>query len=270
MPNKYLEGKGALITGAASGFGKGVAFALAERGANLVLVDLNAEQLEETSNEIKKKSGKQVSSIICDVSDSKCVKKMADQAFEEIGNVYILFNNAGLATSYGVDILKLGEKAWDRTIDVNLKGQWLVDKFVCRKMNRQSFEPLKGKVIHTTSGYGITLSPFVPAYSISKAGVIALNKLLAKKLAPNITSNAIAPGYHVTGIYGYREDIMLQSMRDGHVQTPLNRIGTIEDVVKLVLFLTSSKSDFITGHCFPIDGGIAEVGVPSHRLEMDI
>ncbi|MHA1916242.1 MAG: SDR family NAD(P)-dependent oxidoreductase [Promethearchaeota archaeon] len=270
MTNKYLEGKGALITGAASGFGKGVAQALSERGADLVLVDLNAEQLEKTSAEIENKSGKKVTSIICDVSDSKCVKKMADQAFEEIGNVYILFNNAGLATSYGVDVLKLGEKAWDRTIDVNLKGQWLVDKFVCRKMNRQSFEPLKGKVIHTTSGYGITLSPFVPAYSISKAGVIALNNLLAKKLAPHITSNAIAPGYHVTGIYGHREDIMLQSMRDGHVKTPLNRIGTIEDVVNLVLFLTSSKSDFITGHCFPIDGGIAEAGVPSHRLEMDI
>ena len=270
MVEKFLEGKGALITGGASGFGRGAAYAFAERGAEIVLVDLNEQLLEETSKKVAEKTGQKVIPIVCDVADSKSVKKMAEQAFIELGNVYILFNNAGTALAYGLNVIRLGEKAWDRTINVNLKGQWLVDKFVCRQMNRQTFKPLRGKVIHTSSGYGITLSPFVPAYSISKVGVIALNKLVAKALAPHITSNAIAPGYHVTGIYGNREDIMLQSMTDGHVKTPLNRIGTVDDVVNLVLYLASNKSDFITGHCFPIDGGIADVGVPSHDLDVEI
>lgn len=270
MVKKFLEGKGALITGGASGFGRGVALAFAERGADLVLVDINKELLEETTNEIKQKTGRKATPVVCDVSDGRSVKKMVDEAFNELDNVYILFNNAGTAAAYGVDIIRLGEKAWDHTMNVNLKGQWLVDKFVGRQMRRQKFEPLRGKIIHTSSGYGITLSPFVPAYSISKIGVIALSKLVAKALAPHITSNAIAPGYHVTGIYGNREDIMLQSMTDGHVKTPLNRMGTIEDVVNIVLFLASSKSDFITGHCFSIDGGIADVGVPSHKLETDV
>ena len=270
MNDMFLEGKGALITGGASGFGRNVAYAYAERGADVVLVDINEDLLEETSKNVESKTGKKVIPIICDVSDSKCVKKMTEQAFNELDNIFVLFNNAGTALAYGLNIIRLGEKAWDRTINVNLKGQWLVDKFVCRQMNRQEFKPLRGKVIHTSSVYGISLSPFVPAYSISKAGVIALNKHLAKTLAPHTSSNAITPGYHVTGIYGNREDTVVQSMEDGHVKTPLNRIGTVEDVVNLLLFLASSKSDFITGHCFTIDGGIADVGVPPYDLDVEI
>ena len=270
MKERFLEGKGALITGGASGIGKGTAYAFAERGADLVLVDINEDDLEQTSKDIKSRTGRKVIPIICDVSDSKCVKQLTDQAFNELDNIYILFNNAGIATTYGVDIIRVGEKAWDRTMNINLKGQWLLDKFICRKMNRQNFKPLRGKIIHNSSHYGIVLSPFVPLYSISKAGLIALNKLVAKTLAPHITSNAIAPGFHVTGMYGHREDIMLQVMSDGDVKTPLNRIGTIEDVVNLLLFLASDKSNFITGHCFPIDGGITDVGIPSHKLEVDL
>ncbi|MFW9827231.1 MAG: SDR family NAD(P)-dependent oxidoreductase [Candidatus Thorarchaeota archaeon] len=268
--NKYLKGRGALITGGASGFGRSVAYAFSERGADLVLVDVNEELLEETSKEVEKSTGRKVVPIVCDVSDSKCVKQMVDQTFNELDNIYLLFNNAGIATTYGVDIIRVGEKAWDKTMNINLKGQWLVDKFVSRKMNRQKFEPLRGKIIHNSSHYGIVLSPFVPLYSISKAGIIALNKIVAKTLAPYITSNAIAPGFHVTGMYGHREDIMLQVMSDGEVKTPLNRIGTIEDVVNLVLFLSSERSDFITGHCFTVDGGITEAGIPSHKLEVEL
>jgi NAD(P)-dependent dehydrogenase (short-subunit alcohol dehydrogenase family) len=267
MIDKFLNGKGALITGAASGFGKGVAYAFAERGADLVLVDIKEELLEETARDVEKKTGQKIISIICDVSDSKSVKNMTNQAFEQLDNIYILFNNAGIATTYGVDILRVGEKIWDKTIDVNLKGQWLVDKFVARKMNRQNFEPLRAKIIHNSSHWGINPSPFLPIYSISKAGIISLNQIIAKTLAPYITSNAIAPGFHTTGFYGNRDDIAIQVIHDTHEKTPLNRLGTIEDVVGLVLFLASSKSDFITGHCFTVDGGITEIGVHSHYLK---
>lgn len=267
---RFLEGKGCLITGGASGFGRAVAHAFAERGAKLVLIDINEELLYETCKNIENKTNQSIIPIVCDVSDAKQVKQMTEQTFTELDNVYILFNNAGTGTSYGVDILKIGEKAWDLTMNINLKGQWLVDKFICRKMNRQKFEPLKGKVIHTTSIAGKVVDPLLPVYSLSKIGVIGLTQLLAKSLAPYITSNAIAPGYHVTGVYGNREDIMIQTMKDGNVKTPLNRIGTIQDVVDLMIFLASPRSNFITGHVFPIDGGIAEVGVAPNTLKSDI
>lgn len=270
IEEKFLEGKGVLITGGASGFGRAVAYAFTEIGAELVLVDINEDLLHETTKKIEKETNKKVIPIGCDVSDSKQVKKMTEQAFSELDNVFILFNNAGTGPSYGVDILKVGEKAWDLTMNINLKGQWLVDKFTSRKMNRQKFEPLKGKIIHTTSIAGKVVDPLLPVYSLSKIGVIGLTQLVAKSLAPHITSNAIAPGFHATGVYGNREDIMIQTMKDGNVKTPLNRVGTVEDVVNLMIFLASPRSDFITGHTFPIDGGIAEVGVPPNILKSDI
>jgi len=269
MLEKFLEGKGALITGGASGFGRGVAYAYAESGADLALVDINESLLEETSKKIHDKTGKEVIPIICDVSDSKQVKQMANQVFNELENVYVLFNNAGLTTAIGVDIIRVAEKSWDKVIDVNLKGQWLLDKFICKKMNRQDFIPLRGKVIHTTSIAGLVIDETLPVYSISKMGIIALTQLVARTCAPYISSNAIAPGYHLTGVYGYNEDILLQSIKLGNVKTPLNRLGTVEDVVNLMIFLASPLSDFMTGHVFPIDGGIAEVGVPSYTFKTD-
>lgn len=267
---RFLEGKGCLITGGASGFGRAVAYAFGKIGAELVLVDINEELLYETSKNIEKETSQKVIPIVCDVSDAKQVKKMTEQTFSELDNVFVLFNNAGTEAAYGVDILKVGEKAWNITMDVNLKGQWLVDKFVCRKMNRQKFEPLRGKIIHTTSIAGTVVDPLIPVYSISKIGVVGLTQLVAKSVAPYITSNAIAPGFHVTGIYGNREDIMIQTMKDGNVKTPLNRIGTIQDVVDLMIFLASPRSNFITGHIFPIDGGIADVGVAPNTLKSNI
>ncbi|MBY9020360.1 MAG: SDR family oxidoreductase [Candidatus Lokiarchaeota archaeon] len=267
MSEKFLKGKGVLITGGASGFGRGVANEFAKRGADLVLVDINEELLEETSKKIEQETKSKIIPIICDVSDSKQVKKMSEQTFNELENVYILFNNAGTATQAGSDIMKISEKAWDTTFNVNLKGQWLVDKTVCRKMNRQKMEPLRGKVIHTTSIAGMVVDDTLSAYSISKAGIIALTQLMARTLAPFITSNAIAPGYHITGIYANSEDTVIQSMKMSDVKTPLNRIGTVEDVVNLMVFLASPRSNFITGHVFPIDGGIAEVGVPPHSFK---
>jgi NAD(P)-dependent dehydrogenase (short-subunit alcohol dehydrogenase family) len=270
MEEKFLEGKGALITGGASGFGKGFAFAYAKKGADIVLVDINGELLEKTSNEIKRETGKKVTPIICDVSKSDQVEAMAKQAFAELDNIYLLNNNAGVGDIFGPDLLRLKESFWDRLININLKGQWLVSKFVCKQMKKQEFQPISGKVIHTASISGMIVDNKIPAYSISKAGVIAMVKLLAQSLAPKITVNAISPGYHVTGIYNNSEEAMLATMREGKIKTPLNRLGTVEDVVNVSLFLASPLSNFITGHNFPVDGGIAEVGVPANYLKTDI
>ncbi|MBD3256060.1 MAG: SDR family oxidoreductase [Candidatus Lokiarchaeota archaeon] len=270
MVEKFLEGKGALITGGASGFGRGFAYAYAERGADLVLVDINEELLEETSSKIASKTGKKVVPIVCDVSDSKQVKDMAKQAFEELDNIFVLNNNAGIGDPYGPNLLRLKEKYWDRLIDINLKGQWLVSKFISKKMKRQKFEPLAGKVIHTASIAGMVPDEKIPAYSIAKAGIIVMIKMLAQTLAPKVTVNALSPGYHVTGIYNDSEDAMIMTMEDGHVKTPLNRLGTVDDIVNVSVFLASPASNFITGHNFPVDGGIAETGVPAYYFDSDI
>ena len=262
MVEKFLEGKGALITGGASGFGRGVAYAFAERGADLVLVDINEDLLEETSKKIEQETKQKVVPIVCDVSNSDQVDSMSKQAFQELDNIYVLFNNAGLGTQFGRNILRIKEEDWDKTMNVNLKGQWLVARALCRKMKSQKLEPLAGKVICTASIAGVDVDPFIPAYSITKVGIIGLMQLLAKSLAPKVTVNAISPGYHPTGVYLDSVDDMIVTMKHGNVKTPLNRVGTVEDVVNLVVFLASPSSNFITGHNFVVDGGIAEVGVP--------
>ena len=270
MIDTFLEGKGVLITGGASGFGKAAGKAFAKRGADIILVDINKESLEKTTQELKNETSQKIIPMVCDVSDSQQVKDLGKNAFKELDNIYILFNNAGIASAYGRSILRIKEKNYDRIMNTNLKGQWLVAKALWRKMKKQDFTPLAGKMINTASVAGMDVNVKIPTYSLSKAGVIALTKLLAKTLAPEISVNSIAPGYHVTGIYLNSKEDMKFTMKDGNVKTPLNRIGTIDDVVNLVMFLASDKSNFITGHNFPIDGGIAEVGVTAHYLDSEI
>lgn len=270
MVDKFLEGKGALITGGASGFGRGFAFAYAERGADLVLVDINEELLEETSSKIEQKSGQRVIPIVCDVTKSDQVKNMANQAFSELDNVFMLNNNAGGGFGFYKDLLRVKEHIFDKTIALNLKGQWIVAKEVCRKMKKQKFEPLAGKVIHTASIAGVRVDNGTPAYSVSKAGIIAMMQSLAQSLAPKITVNAISPGYHLTGAYKNNLDAMKMTIDEGHVNIPLKRYGTVEDVVNVSVFLASPDSNFITGHNFIVDGGILEVGVQAYYFDSDI
>ncbi len=269
MAEKFLEGKGALITGGASGFGRGFAFAYAHRGADLVLVDINEELLEETTKKVKHETGRNVIPILCDVTKSDQVQNMAKQAFNELDNIYILNNNAGGGFGF-FDLLRVKEDIFDKTIALNLKSQWLVAKEICKRIKKQKFEPLAGKVIHTASIAGVKVDGGTPIYSISKAGIIAMMQLLAQSLAPKITVNAISPGYHLTGAYKNDLDAMKMTMDEGNVKTPLNRYGTVEDVVNVSVFLASPDSNFITGHNFIVDGGIAEVGVPAHYFKSDI
>jgi NAD(P)-dependent dehydrogenase (short-subunit alcohol dehydrogenase family) len=269
MIDKFLEGKGALITGAASGFGRGIAYAYAERGAELVLVDVNEELLLKTAKSIEKESNQKVIPIVCDVSSSEQVQAMAKQAFKELDNIYILNNNAGVGLIYGPDLLRIKEDMFDKIMSINLRGQWLVSKYVCKQMKKQKIEPLSGKVIHTASISGMVVDEKLSAYSISKVGVIAMVQLLAKSLAPKITVNAISPGFHITGIYNDSEDAMISTMQDGRVITPLNRLGTVEDVVNVSIFLASPLSNFITGHNLPADGGIAEVGIAPNYMKTE-
>lgn len=270
LMNFSLEGKGALITGGASGFGKGFALELAKRKAEVVLVDNQEEKLEQTIHLIKKETSHEIIPIKCDVSNAAQVKEMAKQAFNELDNIYILFNNAGISPHYALNLFRTKEDEYDQIMNVNLKGEWLVAKNICKKMKRQKFEPISGKVICTASIAGVKPNSALPIYSISKAGVIAMTKILAQDLAPNLTVNSISPGYHVTAIYNNDPDLIKDMIREGGVKTPLNRLGTIEDVVKLMIFLASPSSNFITGHNFIVDGGIVDAGLPARFIKSEI
>lgn len=256
MSENILEGKGALITGGASGFGRGAAFALAEKGADIVLIDVNEELLEETSKKVQSQTGKKVVPIVCDVSNSEQVNAMAKQAYEELDNIYILFNNAGIADYSLRDICRVKEADWDRLMNVNLKGMWLVAKSLHRKMRKQSFEPLAGKMIFTSSIGAYTKPSILPVYSISKIALINLAKLFARSLAPKITVNTILPGIHTTGIYFNSEDLIKTMIKASKQPIPLGRIGTVDDITNMVLFLSSPASDYITGQNFNVDGGL--------------
>jgi 3-oxoacyl-[acyl-carrier protein] reductase len=270
LQNFSLKGMGALITGAASGFGKAFALELAKRQADLVLVDLQEEVLENTAKIISKQTSREVIPIKCDVAEVSQVKSMAKQAFEELDKIYILFNNAGISPHYGLTIFRTKEEEYERIMNVNLKGQWLVAKYICKKIKRQKLEPLSGKVICTSSIAGMVPNSALPIYSISKAGVIAMTKILAHDLAPNITVNSISPGYHVTPIYNEDSELIKTMLREGGVKTPMNRLGTVDDVVKLLIFLASPSSNFITGHNFIVDGGIVNAGTPARFIKSDI
>lgn len=259
-----------MITGAATGFGKGVALEYAKRGAELALIDIKEEELEETAKEIRRKYNKKVIPIVCDVSKSTQVEAMAKQVLEELDNIFILYNNAGIAPHYGLNIFRTKEDEYDLIMNTNLKGQWLVAKALGRKMKRQKFEPIAGKIICCASNVGVSANSAIPIYSISKAGVVVLMKIFAQDLAPKVTVNSISPGLHITPIYNNDPELIKQMIKEGGIKTPLNRLGTIEDVVNLMVFLASEDSDFITGHNFFIDGGIAEVGVPARFLKTNI
>ena len=257
MEGKFLEGKGAVITGGASGFGRGAAYRLTEKGADVVLVDINEELLEETAKKVEKTTKKKVIPIVCDVAMSDQVKAMAKQAFEELDNVYILFNNAGMADYSLRDITRVKEADWDRVLNVNLKGMWLVANSLIKKMRKQQFKPLAGKIICTSSQGSKMLSPILPTYCISKVGVNAMAKLFAKALAPKITVNTILPGIHTTGIYLNSEDLIKTMLKAGNTKIPLGRIGTVEDVTNVLMFLASPASNYITGQEFLVTGGLA-------------
>jgi 3-oxoacyl-[acyl-carrier protein] reductase len=262
--DKFLEGKGAVITGAASGFGRDIALKYAELGAKLVLNDINEKGLEETVKLVKSKFGTEVLPIKADVSSWDEVDQMRKKAFSSFDNIFVLVNNAGGAVASYKNILARSEEDWHRILDVNLKGQWLMAKAFCRKMKPQKFEPLSGKVINMASIAGVRPEALTPVYSISKAGIIALTRILAEQLAPKMTVNSISPGYHITGLYNNSEQVLKDAMEVGHVKTPLNRLGTVEDVSKVAVFLASPLSDFITGENIVVDGGTIKIGVPAH------
>ena len=242
-----LDGKVALVTGAARGIGQAIAKKLAAEGADIALCDLKAEWLAETAALVEA-IGRKVKCFEADVSNAAAVEAVVGGAIEACGKVDILVNNAGITKD--TLMIRMSEQDWDAVIAVNLKGTFLFTKAVSRPMMKQR----AGCIVNIASIIGLIGNAGQCNYAASKAGVIALTKSAAKELASrNVRVNAVAPGFIQTRMTEALSEDVRKRMLDA---IPLGRFGTPEDVANVVLFLTSDASSYMTGQVLTVCGGM--------------
>ena len=257
MTNLFsLESKIAIVTGGGSGLGRSIAKAFAQAGANVIIADVNRENAQKTSDEIKE-LGKKSFSIETNVTHKADVQHMAEKTVQEFGKIDILVNSAGIGAREGKGLLEMEEKDWDRTMDVNLKGTFLSSQAVANQMIKQK----KGRIINMASMAGSIVPRRIlgiygnGAYCASKAGVILLTKALAMELIKyNINVNSISPGYMKTPLIKHFESDPV-GYKDKINMTPIGRIGTADELNGLAVYLASDSSSFMTGSNILIDGG---------------
>ncbi len=244
---KSLEGKVALITGGNSGIGKATALLFAAEGAKVVITARRQEEGEKVVSEIVAAGGT-ATFIATDVSSSTDVAALVRQVVSLYGTVDCLFNNAGISGSIYTPLADLDEAEWDSVIDINLKGVWLMMKYVIPIMKEHG----GGSIVNMSSIYGLTSSHLqMTAYTASKHGVIGLTKSAARDYArDNIRVNAICPAYIHTPMINPQ---LAKKVLGLH---PIGRLGTVEEIAEAVLWLASDKSSFVTGHSLAADGGV--------------
>ena len=242
-----LLGKVALVTGAAQGIGRAIALLLAQKGADIVVSDINLEKAEETAREIEA-IGRRAMAIRADVANTNDVERMVEAILERFGQIDILVNNAGITRDKL--ILRMTEEDWDAVLNVNLKGTFNCTKAVVRHMSKQR----RGKIVNIASVVGEMGNVGQANYSASKAGVIGFTKTIAREFAQRgINVNAIAPGYIETPMTEVLPEKVKEELRR---MIPMERLGRSEDVAEAVLFLVSEASRYITGQVLNVNGGI--------------
>ena len=242
-----LSGQIAVVTGSARGIGKTIAMSLAEAGANIVISDLNVEAGIETVDEIKA-MGRESIWIEADVSKSDQASLLIETTQEKFGRLDILVNNAGITRDNL--LMRMSEDEWDSVIAVNLKGTYNCIRAATKLFIKQRV----GRIINIASVVGQMGNAGQANYAASKAGVIGLTKSVAKELAArNILVNAVAPGFIETAM----KEKLPEKAREALIKLiPLAKLGQPEDVAKVVLFLSSDRSSYITGQVINIDGGM--------------
>lgn len=245
-----LKDKVAIITGAGSGIGRGIARAFSEAGAKTVIADINSEGLDETSKNLKYDYLK----LIVDVAKETDLEMMVNETIKKFGRIDILVNNAGIEITG--NLTDITEEQWYKLMDINLKGVYFGMKHAIPHM----MENMKGKIINISSLAAHCGAPMMTLYSTAKAGIIGLTKSSAVEYASyKININAICPGFIYTGMTKPVLDIedMKNIVLD---RTPLGIIGDpYKDIAPLAVYLASDESDFLTGQAIVIDGGYSVV-----------
>lgn len=242
-----LLGKVALVTGAAQGIGKAIALLLAEKGADVVVSDINVEKAQETAREIEEK-GRKSMALKVNVADPDEVEQMVETIIEKFSRIDILVNNAGITRDKL--LLRMSSEDWDAVLDVNLKGVFNCTKSVIKYMSKQR----SGKIVNIASVVGLMGNVGQANYAASKAGVIGFTKTVAREFAQRgININAIAPGYIQTPM----TEVLPEKVKEELMRLiPMGRLGQPEDVAQAVLFLVSEASNYVTGQVLNVNGGI--------------
>ncbi len=240
--------KTVLVTGASRGIGKSIALEFAKRDYNVIVnYEKNDEAAMRTKSEIEE-YGVGVLLIKADVSDEKKVEQMIKDARVYFGNIDIVVNNAGIV--YRRLFQDVSTDEWKRIFDVNVNGVYNVCKHIIPKM----IESKKGVIVNIASIWGIVGGAMETHYSATKGAIIALSKALAKELAPsNIRVNVVAPGAVDTDMLSELTDEEMKTLKE---ITPLGEIGRPDDIAKLVYYLSTDDSRFITGQVISPNGGI--------------
>ena len=244
---KRLEGKVALVTGGARGIGKAISARLAAEGAKLAIVDIMLDVAQATADEFTAQ-GVEAKAYAANVASFADAEATIAQVVADFGSLDILVNNAGITRD--TLMLRMTEEDFDKVIAVNLKGTFNFTKAVVRPMMKQR----AGKIVNIASVVGRMGNVGQANYSASKAGVIALAKTTAKEFgARNIQVNAVAPGYIETDMTAQ----LPEAAREAFMTIiPAKRGGKPEDVANVVCFLCSPDSDYVTGQCINVDGGM--------------
>ncbi len=244
-----LDGKVALVTGGSRGIGRAVALALAEAGADVAICARKMPDLESTAAEIAK-LGRRALPVSAHMGRKEDRERLVETVAREWGRIDVLVNNAATSTHYG-QALDIVEEAWDRIIEINLKGQLFLTQAVVKVMRQHG----GGTIVNVASDGGIRPYPNIGIYGVTKAGLIMLTRVLALELGKdNIRVNAVAPGWLQTGFSRivWEDPVALQDIL-GHTST--GRLGQAEDVVGAVLLLASDASRHINGQAIVIEGG---------------
>lgn len=247
MVNFSLEGKVALVTGAAYGIGLAIAQAFAEAGAKIVF-NCSRQETVERGLKAYKELGIDAKGYLCDVTDEAAVKAMVADIEATVGTIDILVNNAGI-TRDGL-MMRMEEKQWDMVLNVNLKSAFNFIHAVTPVMMRQR----GGSIINMASVVGVHGNAGQCNYSASKAGMIGLAKSIAQELGSRgIRANAIAPGFIITDMTASLSD---EVKAEWAKKIPLRRGGTPEDVANIATFLASDMSSYVSGQVIQVDGGM--------------
>lgn len=237
-----------LVTGAASGIGKGIAERFLSEGFKVLLLDKNESQLAETMQQVDKLNGT-ADMIICDLGDENEVKSAAGSAWNRWDGLDILVNNAGLAIRE--DFVDIPMKNWDQILNVNVKGTFMLSQAIAKRMIK---DKIFGSIVNMSSKNGLSGSSKLAHYNTSKAGINLLTQSMAVELAEyRIRVNAVAPGFIETPL----DRKLKQKENDLSLteKTPMNRMGTVQEVANGVFFLASKEASYITGTTLVIDGG---------------
>jgi NAD(P)-dependent dehydrogenase (short-subunit alcohol dehydrogenase family) len=251
MPADSLAGKVAIVTGAAGGIGASYAGRLAQLGATVVVVDLDLDGAEGVAKKLKA-DGYPAWAAAADISNPEHAAEVARQAIERAGTVDILVNNAAIYRGFNRSLAEdIDLNEWQRMIDVNVNGTY----FMCRAVIPQMRQQRSGKIVNQSSGAALLCRGMSLHYTLSKAAVLPLTKVLARELADHgITVNAIAPGIIDTPATA---ETFSDAERQAVIPTiPMKRIGQTEDLLGVLEFLCTDASSYITGQTIVVDGGM--------------